>query len=80
MCHEMFRPLVFACLVIASSACQPQRPGIQTSLANGLAGLVESAGASPIGGNPVTFFGDLFSNEEEALAAKPLELMMSPTF
>jgi len=80
MCREVFRPVVFACVVIASSACQPQRPGVQEGLANGLAGLVGSTEAIRSAGDTVTYFGDLFSKEEEVLAARPVEVVVAPTF
>jgi len=80
MCPRVFRPLVIACLVIASSACQPQRPGMQAKdMGIGLAAYVEPTGAGPVGGRPTAYLGDMFSSEEAALAAKPPELA-SPTF
>ena len=69
MSHEVFRPVVLACLAIASSACQPQGPGLQAGMANGLAEKI-----------PATYFGDLFRAEEAALAAKPRETAEPPTF
>lgn len=80
MCPQVFRPLVIACLVIASSACQPQRSGIQSkNMGNVVAGYVEPAGAGPAGALPVSYLGDMFSGEEAALASKPPEIE-SPTF
>jgi len=80
MCPRVFRPLVIACLVIASSGCQPQRPGIHSqNMGSVLAGYVEPAGAGPAGGRPVSYLGDMFSGEEAALASKPPEIE-SPTF
>lgn len=80
MCTQVFRSLVIACLVIASSACQPQRPGIQSkNMGNVLPGYVEPAAAGPAGALPASYLGDMFSGEEAALASKPPEIE-SPTF
>ena len=79
MSPQAFRPLVLAWLVIASSACQPQIPNVHAkNTENSIAGYVKPR-ASPIGAHVATYFGDLFSREEDALASKPPELA-SPTF
>lgn len=69
MCHEILRPVVLACLVLANSACQPQGPGIQAAMANG-----------PAEKTPVIYFGDLFRAEEASLATMPRETAEPPTF
>jgi hypothetical protein len=72
MSPRVFRPIVIACLVMASSACQPPRPGMQ-------AAHVGPTAAGPVGEQPAAYLGDLFSREEAALASKPPE-SESPSF
>ena len=55
MSPRVFRPIVIACLVMASSACQPPRPGMQAAYVGPTAG--------PVGEQPAAYLGDLFSRE-----------------
>ena len=76
MSPRVFHPMVIACLVIASSACQPQWPGMQSKdMGRSLAAHVEPTGAGPVG----AYLGEMFSSEEAALAGRPPE-SESPTF
>ena len=79
MFTRVFRPTVFAGLVIVISACQPQRSPVGAGNVDTLAARVGQSETSSIAVRSAAYFGDMFSREEEALASKPPELN-SPTF